>query len=95
MGEISGCPRCGAGNTDECRIGEPATIAELTDSTQVRERFGPWPQTGTVKVGKDGVRVVWDELESGGFKGDYYVVDRSADKTGAAEFPVSHLELAR
>jgi predicted kinase len=60
----SGCPRCG---TAPCAIAPAATMADLWDGVRVRERSGPWPLTGTVRVIDSGseLRVKWDPRKDG------------------------------
>ena len=60
-----GCPRCQPG---PCVIGPAATMADLSDGVRVRERYGPWPLTGTVKVIESGseLMVQWDPRKRDG-----------------------------
>jgi predicted kinase len=55
----SGCPRCKPG---PCVIARAATMADLSDGVRVRDRYGPWPMTGTARVIESGSELIvqWD-----------------------------------
>jgi predicted kinase len=63
----SGCPRC---DSAPCVIAPAATMADLWDGVRVRERSGPWPLTGTVRVIDSGseLRVHWDPRKCDGMR---------------------------
>ncbi len=58
-----GCPRC---KTEPCAIGPAVTMADLADGVRVRERFGAWPLTGTIRVDGSEVLVQWDDRQRDG-----------------------------
>lgn len=59
----SDCPRCKPG---PCVIGPAATMANLSDGVRVRERYGPWPLTGTIRVDDGELLVRWDDRQGDG-----------------------------